>query len=103
MKKKYMIDEKKIETVTGGATPEAIAEMQAWQNGESETKSMDTFEFVRQYAQQAIDRGRTFQQAWANVQSHYGEFIGFMRDDGCEPCTQQEFHDMLVKAWMMYM
>ncbi|MBR3346894.1 MAG: hypothetical protein IKG37_07415 [Solobacterium sp.] len=61
MKKKNMIDEKKIETVTGGATPEAIAEMQAWQNGESETKSMDTFEFVRQYAHQAICRGRTFQ------------------------------------------
>ena len=54
MKKKYMIDEKKSETVTGGATPEAYAEIEAWQNGQSETKSMDTFEFVRQYAQQAM-------------------------------------------------
>ena len=103
MKKKNMIDEKKIETVSGGVPDEAYAEIEAWQNGQSETKSMDTFEFVRQYAHQAICRGRTFQQAWANVQSHYGEFIGFMREDGCEPCTQQEFHDMLVKAWMMYM
>ena len=28
MKKKYMIDEKKIETVTGGAPPEAYAEIE---------------------------------------------------------------------------
>lgn len=103
MKKKYMIDDKKIETVSGGVPDEAYAEIEAWQNGQSEPKSMDTFEFVRQYAHQAICNGRTFQQAWANVQSHYGEFIVFMREDGCEPCTLQEFHDMLVKAWMMYM
>ena len=102
MEKKYLIDDNKMETVSGGVPDAAYAEIKAWLNGENETKSMDTFEFVRQYAHQAIDKGKTFQQAWTNVQSNYEAFIGFMREDGCKPCTLQEFYDMLAKAWLMY-
>jgi hypothetical protein len=94
MKKKYMIDEKKIETVSGGVPDEALAEIEAWQNGQSETKSMDTFEFVRQYAHQAINKGRTFQQAWANVQAHYGEFLGFMRD----LASEKYYHSLMASV-----